>query len=57
MCKWGWRFVKEREALWHNVICKKFGEEKGGWHSCEVRGVYGVGMRKALRIGMRWVTG
>ena len=51
-CKWGWHFAKERGSLWHSVICGKYGEEEGGWHSCEVRGAYGVGVGKAIR--MEW---
>ncbi|RVW41547.1 hypothetical protein CK203_068199 [Vitis vinifera] len=38
LCKWSWRFVMEREALWRQVICVKYEEEEGGWRSCVVRG-------------------
>ncbi|WJZ91452.1 hypothetical protein VitviT2T_010519 [Vitis vinifera] len=31
LCKWNWRFANEREALWRQVISRKFGEEEGGW--------------------------
>ena len=26
LCKWGWRFANDRNALWRKVICCKFGE-------------------------------
>ena len=26
LCKWIWRFANEKNALWRNVICWKFGE-------------------------------
>ena len=28
----------QRGALWHNVIRRKYGEEEGGWRTCEVGG-------------------
>ena len=34
------------------MICGKYSEEEGGWHSCEVGGAYGVGVGKAIR--MEW---
>ena len=40
------------------MICGKYGEEEGGWHSCEVGGAYGVGVGKANRMewnGMQWL--
>ena len=49
LCKWSWRFAVEREALWRQVICAKYGEEEGGWRSCVVRGSFGVGLWKAIR--------
>ena len=39
----------EREALWRQVICGKYGEEEGGRWSCEVRGSFGVGLWKAIK--------
>ena len=42
LCKWIWRFANERDSLWRNVICWKFGEEQGGWVSCVYRGAYGT---------------
>lgn len=35
LCKYSWRLVMERGALWRNVICEKYGEEVGGWQSKE----------------------
>ena len=49
LCKWSWHFAVEREALWRQVICAKYGEEEGGWRSCVVRGSFGVGLWKAIR--------
>ena len=48
--KWIWRFAKERDAFWREVICGKFGGLEGGWCSKEVRGSYGVGLWKAIRL-------
>ena len=47
--KWIWRFAKERDALWREVICGKFGEFDGGWCFEEGRDNYGVGLWKAIR--------
>ncbi|RVX11490.1 hypothetical protein CK203_015858 [Vitis vinifera] len=33
--KWVWRFANERKALWNQVIRGKYGEERGGWRSCD----------------------
>ena len=41
----------EREALWRQVICAKYGEEEGGWRSRVVRDNFGVGLWKAIRRG------
>ncbi|RVX01006.1 putative ribonuclease H protein [Vitis vinifera] len=49
LCKWSWRFTVEKEVLWRQVICGKYGEEVGGWRSCDVRGSNGVGLWKAIR--------
>ena len=49
LCKWSWRFANERGALWNQVIMGKFGEERGGWCSRDVREEYGVGLWKAIR--------
>ena len=49
ICKWSWCFAVEMEALWRQVMCGKYGEEAGGWQSCDVRGSFGVGLWKAIR--------
>ena len=35
--KWVWRFAIERKVIWNQVIRRKYGEERGGWRSCEAR--------------------
>ncbi|CBI24109.3 hypothetical protein VitviT2T_017099 [Vitis vinifera] len=50
ICKWIWCFYKEMDAFWRKVFCGKFGELEGGWCSKEVRGSYGVGLWKAIRL-------
>ena len=40
LCKWNWLFVNERGALWNQMIRGKYREERGGWCSWEVRGVW-----------------
>ena len=47
--KWSWRYANEKEAFWNQVIRGKYGEERGGWCSREVRDGYGVGPWKAIR--------
>ena len=49
LCKWSGRFAMEREAFWRQVICGKYGEEEGEWHSCEARERFGVGLSKAIK--------
>ena len=49
--KWLWRFPLERESFWRKVIVGKFGEEKGGWTTREVRVSYGMGLWKYIRKG------
>ena len=46
---WIWRFANERDSLWRNVICWKFGEERGGWCSRDTRGDYGTGVWKEIK--------
>ena len=46
--KWVWHFANERKALWNQVIRGKYGEERGGWRSCEPREAYGLGLWKAI---------
>ncbi|RVW79010.1 Transposon TX1 uncharacterized 149 kDa protein [Vitis vinifera] len=54
--KWSWRFANEKKALWNQVIRKKYGKEIGGWRSCEIREVYGVGLWKAINKVGQLVT-
>ena len=49
LCKWNSCFVNESGAPWKQVISQKYGEDVVGWHSCEVRERYGVGLWKAIR--------
>ena len=49
LCKLSWRFAVERESLWKLVISRKFGVERGGWSTREVREVYEVGLWKEIR--------
>ncbi|RVW24664.1 putative ribonuclease H protein [Vitis vinifera] len=46
LCKWSWRFAAERESFWKLIISTKYGEEGGGWISCEgmVEGCVGSGL-------------
>ncbi|RVW83895.1 hypothetical protein CK203_042030 [Vitis vinifera] len=44
LCKWSWRFAVEKETLWRQVICAKYGEEEGGWRSRVVRGQFWGGL-------------
>ena len=41
LCKWSWQSANDRNALWRKVICCKFGESVGGWHTRDLRGGYG----------------
>ena len=47
--KWSWWFANERNSLWRKVICGKFGETNGGWHTCDLRGGYGISLWKEIR--------
>ena len=49
LCKWIWRFTNEKNAPWRNVICWKFGEERGGWVSCAFRGASRISIWKEIR--------
>ena len=44
LCKWSWRFANDRNSLWRKVICSKFGETNGGWHTRDLRGGYGTSL-------------
>ena len=49
LCKWSWRFANDRNSLWRKVICSKFGETNGGWHTCDLRGGYETSLWKEIR--------
>ena len=49
LSKWSWRFANERNSLWRKVICSKFGESCGGWHTSDIRGGYGSSLWKDIR--------
>ena len=49
LCKWSWRFANNRNALWRKVICCKFGESVGGWHTRDLRGGNGTSLWKEIR--------
>ena len=55
LCKWNLRFTNEREALWNQVIRGKYGEERGGWCSREVREAHSVGLWKGIRMDWDFV--
>ena len=50
LSKWNWRFANKREALWNQVIRRKYGEDTGGWSSREVREAHGEGLWKGIRM-------
>ncbi|RVW62551.1 putative ribonuclease H protein [Vitis vinifera] len=56
LAKWNWRFANEREALWNQVIRGKYGEERGGWSSREVREAHGLGLWKGIRMNWELVS-
>ena len=49
--KWLWRFGKESNRLWHQVIATKYGEARGGRCTRIVRGTHWCGMWKSIREG------
>ena len=49
LSKWSWRFANERNSLWRKVICSKFGESFGGWHTSDIKGGYGTSLWKDIR--------
>ncbi|KAG2711134.1 hypothetical protein I3843_04G057600 [Carya illinoinensis] len=49
--KWLWRYHRERDAFWREVIDSKYGSMRGGWCSNLVRGAHGVGLWKFIRNG------
>ena len=55
LSKWNWRFANERDALWNQVIRRKYGEDRGGRSSREVREAHGVGLWKGIRMDWKLV--
>ena len=51
--KWLWRFGKESNKLWHQVIATKHGEARGVWCTRIVRGTHWCGMWKSIREGTK----
>ena len=49
LSKWSWRFANDRNSLWRKVICSKFGEAIGGWHTHDRRGGHGTSLWKEIR--------
>ena len=49
LSKWSWRFANDKNALWRQAICCKFGESTGGWHTRDLRGSYGTSLWKEIR--------
>ena len=47
--KWSWRFGNDKNALWRKVICCKYGESVGGWHTYDLRGGYETSLWKEIR--------
>ncbi|RVW17454.1 Transposon TX1 uncharacterized 149 kDa protein [Vitis vinifera] len=50
LAEWNWRFANEKEVLWNQVIGGKYGEDRGGWCSREVREAHGMGLWKGIRM-------
>ena len=46
VCKWSLQFVNDRNSLWRKIICSKFGETNGGWHTYDLRGSYGTSLER-----------
>jgi hypothetical protein len=47
--KWLWRYGKEEDALWRQVICSRYGSSHGGWTTREVAGPHGFSLWKLIR--------
>ena len=47
-----WRFGKESNRLWHQVIAAKYGEARGGWCTRGVRVSHGCGMWRSIKEGI-----
>ena len=48
LCECSRRFAKDRNSLWRKVICSKFSETNGGWHTCDLRGSYETSLWKEI---------
>lgn len=49
--KWSQRFMEEGGALWHKVICSKYGKDGGVWVSRPLRqGILMVWERKFIML-------
>ena len=48
--KWLWRFKKEVNHLWRQVIATKYGVARG-WCTRAVKGTHGSGIWKNIRAG------
>ena len=46
-----WRFGKENNRLWHQVIAAKYSEARGGWCTRGVGGSHGCGMWTSIKEG------
>ena len=55
LSKWNRRFANKRDVLWNQVIRRKYGEDRGGWSSREVREAHGVGLWKGIRMDWDFV--
>ena len=53
LSKWSWRFANDINELWRKVICCKFGESIGGWHTRDIKGSYGTSLWK--EISKEWL--
>ena len=50
--KWLWRFAKEDNAMWKNVIKEKYGIDDLGWWSKMSSFSHGVGFWKSISASL-----
>ena len=50
--KWLWRFAKEEDAMWKNVIKVKYGIDDLGWWTRKSSYFHGVSCWKSISIGL-----